>query len=94
MLHHILVKWHEKPADLSSRLGDIQSLFAGAMTIPGVRGVRIFPNVIDRPNRHDLMIIINMEREALPAWDASDVHHAWKEQYGPLIAHKAVFDCE
>ena len=29
-----------------------------------------------------LMIVITMEKEALPAYDASEPHHRWKETYG------------
>lgn len=49
-------------------------------------------NCIDRPNRYDLMITIDMDEEALAAYDASDPHHEWKETFGDLIEKKAIFD--
>ena len=52
------------------------------------------PNVIDRPNRYDMLIVITMEESALPLYDACDAHHHWKDAYGPLIEKKAIFDCE
>ena len=35
-----------------------------------------------------------MDKEALPAYDASEPHHQWKEQYGDLLAAKTIFDSE
>ena len=45
-------------------------------------------------NRYDLMIEIDMEPEALDAYDRSVWHHQWKEQYGSLLEKKAIFDHE
>ena len=41
-----------------------------------------------------MMIVMKMDQEALPAYDASEPHHRWKEEYGDRIAKKAIFDCE
>ena len=42
----------------------------------------------------DLMIVVDMEKSALEAWDASALHRRWKERFGSLLASKAIFDCE
>ena len=94
MLHHILVKWKEKPADPAALNGEIEALFRQALVIPGVHGVEVIPNVVDRPNRYDLLIRLTMDASALSAYDASEPHHRWKAIYGPLIDQKAIFDCD
>ncbi len=94
MQHHILVKWKEPPADAAALQQAIQAVFAPVTDIPGVHRVELVPNIINRPNRYDLLIRITMEEEALPLYDASAAHHRWKDEYGPLIAQKAIFDCE
>ena len=94
MKHCILAKWGKKVTDKAALLPPITALFSTANTIPGVYGAEVYPCCIDRPNRCDVMIVVNMEKEALSNWDASDVHHQWKEQYGPLIEKKAIFDYE
>lgn len=33
-------------------------------------------------------------RDALPLYDGSAPHHLWKEEFGPLLAQKAIFDFE
>ena len=38
--------------------------------------------------------VLDMDKEALPNWDASAVHHQWKGEYGALIEKKAIFDYE
>lgn len=94
MKHHILVKWNEQITDKAALLPEIEQVFSGVMTVPGVHGYSLHPNVIDRPNRYDLLICIDMEQEALPVYDACDAHHLWKERYGARIDKKAIFDCE
>lgn len=75
-------------------IAPIRALFLETLRIPGIHDVSLYPNIIHRPNRYDLMIVIAMEKEALPAYDASEPHHRWKETYGQYIASKAIFDCE
>ena len=94
MLHHILVKWKERPADTAASLREVEAVFQGALDVPGVHEVRVIPNVIDRPNRYDLMIVLTMDKGALPAYDACEAHHQWKQRYGELIEKKAIFDCD
>ena len=93
MRHFIVVKWHD-PAKMKPKTEEIRDLFAGVLGIPGIRTVEVHPSCSDRANRYDLMIEIVMNVETLPAYDASDPHHQWKEQYGSEIAHKVIFDCE
>ncbi len=94
MLHHILVKWKERPLDAAARCAEVARVFRPCLDIPGVHDVRVIPNVIARPNRYDMLIVITMVESALPLYDGCDAHHQWKEQYGPLIEKKAIFDCE
>ncbi len=92
MRHHILVKWAEGIPQ--PEIAPIRQLFLDTLRIPGVHDVSVHPNVIPRSNRYDLLIVISMEKEALDAYDVSEPHLQWKERYTPLIAHKAIFDCE
>ncbi len=94
MLHHILVKWNSGVTDKAALLPEIDVLFQRVLDVPGVHAVTLHPNVIDRPNRYDLLICIRMDRDALPAYDSCSAHHAWKDRYGSLIEKKAIFDCE
>ena len=93
MLHHILVKWTEEVTDKAALAAEVEALFRGVLTVDGVHGVTVHPNVIDRPNRYDLLICIDMDQSALPAYDACPTHHHWKDAYGHLVASKAIFDC-
>ena len=92
MRHHILVKWKKDipQPDLSA----VDTLFKKSLSIPGVHSVSLHPNMIHRPNRYDLLILLCMEESALPVYDASAMHHEWKDTYGSLIESKAIFDCE
>ena len=94
MKHCIIVKWNETVTDKRAILPELEALFAKAADIPGVRGAKLVPNCVDRANRYDLAIAVDMDRDALPAWDESAVHHAWKDTYGARIAQKAIFDFE
>ena len=94
MKHYILAKWNENVTDKAALLPLITALFGTVNTIPGVHGVEVYPCCIDRTNRYDVMIVLDMDKEALPNWDASTVHHQWKDEYGALIEKKAIFDHE
>ncbi len=94
MLHHIIAKFVPEITDKAALISEIASLYSQAASIPGVNGVKVIPNCIDRPNRYDVMIVLDMDKDALPVWDASALHHTWKEQYGNKLEKKAIFDSE
>ncbi len=93
MKHHIIVKFTEG-TDARALAGPVQKIFDETLSIPGVHGVDVKLSNSDRANRYDLMIVMDMDKEALPAYDASRPHLQWKTEYGDLIAKKAIFDCD
>ena len=94
MKHHIIVKYNALVTDKKAMETEIQALFAAAKEIPGVQGAALFPNCIPLENRFDLMIVVEMEKDALENWNKSALHLQWKEEYGKYIQSKAIFDCE
>ncbi len=94
MQHYIIVKWNNEVKDKSVTANDVRMLYASAADIVGINKVTIKENVIPRDNRYDMMIIIDMDASALKAWDDSQLHHRWKEEYGQLINKKAIFDAD
>ncbi len=93
MRHFIIVKW-KQPDEMRGKLDGIEAIFKKTLEIPGIHKVILHPSCSDRANRYDLMIEIEMDAEALPAYDASEPHHFWKDTYGEAIQSKAIFDCE
>ena len=71
-----------------------RKIFEETLSIPGIHELDVRLSNSDRANRYDLMILLKMDQEALPAYDASEPHHRWKEEYGDRIDKKAIFDCE
>lgn len=95
MKHYIISKFKPEFKDqLKEMLPDITALFNNAHKLDGVTGVQVIPNIIDRANRYDLMIVIEMNKDTLPVYDDSEFHHQWKEQYGGMLESKALFDAE
>jgi len=94
MKHCILVKWNSQVVDKKALLPEIHSIFDKLLVLDGIKSVKIHENVIDRANRYDLMICIEMDKEILPVYDESDSHHEWKEKYGKFVENKAIFDFE
>lgn len=96
MKHNILVKY--KPGITKERkaglIPEIQALFEHTLELPGVHAVRLYPNVVERDNRYDLLIEMDMERDVLEIYDHCEWHRQWKEQYGDLLLQKAIFDYE
>ena len=94
MKHLILAKFKPEIADKEALLEPIRRLFSASAEIPGVHGAAVYPCCVARENRYDVMIVLDMEKEALPLYDVSAMHRAWKEIYGDFLEKKAIFDCE
>ena len=93
MKHYIIVKFKEG-TDVRNLEKPVRSVFEETLAIPGIYRVDVRLSNSDRSNRYDMMILINMDQEALPSYDVSEPHLKWKSQYGELIEKKAIFDCE
>ncbi|MDO5131672.1 MAG: hypothetical protein Q4D81_01670 [Eubacteriales bacterium] len=93
MKHYIIVKFTEG-TDVKALTAPVQEIFEETLAIPGIHGVDIMTSNSDRANRYDLMIRMDMDKEALPAYDVSEPHIRWKKEYGDRIAKKAIFDCD
>ncbi|MBR5109072.1 MAG: hypothetical protein IK099_02660 [Clostridia bacterium] len=93
MKHYIIAKFIEG-TDVKALAGPVKKIFDETLAIPGVHGVDVKLSNSDRANRFDIMIIMDMDREALPAYDAFQPHIRWKTEYGNVIAKKAIFDCD
>ena len=93
MKHHIIVKF-TPGTDAKALAEPVHSIFAQTLTIPGVHDVQVLLSDSDRANRYDMMIVMDMDKEALPLYDVSAPHLRWKAEYGDKIEKKAIFDCE
>lgn len=107
MKHYIIVKWNKERLHLPAQTRNgqegraledlyqgIAALFQQSLELEGVHEVSFHPSVIDMPNRYDLMICVEMDREALERFDASGIHARWKAEYGRYLEAKAIFDCD
>ncbi len=93
MKHHIIVKFTEG-TDVNSLTDPVREIFEETLRIPGIRHVELKVSNSDRANRYDLMIVMDMDKEALGAYDVSEPHLRWKREYQDRIAKKAIFDCD
>lgn len=96
MKHYIIAKFLPEVtrAQQEEMLPEIRDLFSHLSWLEGVRGVDVVLNCVDRDNRYDLMIEIDMAKESLELYDNSLWHKLWKEKYGKLLAQKTIFDRE
>lgn len=94
MKHYIVAKYNDRVTDKASLLPRIREIFSAASAIEGVHGAEVYPCCIGRENRYDVMIVIDMEKEALENYDVSAMHHLWKDEFTPLLEKKAIFDHE
>ena len=96
MKHCILVKFAETVTEEKKiRLQDeIRGVFAPLLDMEGIHQIDIIPNVIDRPNRYDILIRIDMDPVTLSEYDHSEPHMIWKQEYGKYVGRKAIFDYE
>ncbi|NLO86603.1 MAG: hypothetical protein GX096_14440 [Clostridiales bacterium] len=94
MKHYIIVKYNDLVSDASEVERQIKALFAPAAELDGIHSVSVHPAVMHSRIRFDLMIRVDMNRESLVLFDASDIHKQWKTDFAHLIAHKVIFDCD
>ena len=96
MKHHIIVKFKSDVSDerKDALVPEVKALFDNTTSIDGIYSVSVLRNCIARENRYDMMIVIDMEKEALPEYDGCLWHKKWKSDYGDMIEKKAIFDCE
>ena len=93
MKHYIIVKFTEG-TDFKALAEPVREIFAETLAIPGIHGVEVKTSNSNRANRYDLMIILDMEKESLPAYDVSEPHLRWKSEYSSITEKKAIFDCD
>ena len=94
MQHYIIAKLNDTAPNLEALLPDIQALFKKAEALPGVQRVTVHSACLHSEIRYDLMIVVDMEKNALAAFDASPIHSEWKERFAQYLKHKVIFDCE
>lgn len=96
MKHCILAKYNDTvdEARKEALIEEIGEVFAPLLEMDGISQIEVIPNVIDRPNRYDILIRIDMDPTALEAYDSSEPHKNWKNNYGSLLEKKAIFDYE
>ena len=93
MRHFIIVKFTEG-TDVKALVEPVREIFEETLKIPGIHTLDICVSNSEIANRFDLMIIFDMDKEALPAYAASEPHLRWKREYADRIAKKAIFDCD
>ena len=94
MKHCILIKWNREVEDKNEMLRKVKNVFDQLLIIDGIHKVEYRQNCIDRANRFDLLVEIDMDKEVLPIYDKSVPHLEWKEKYGKFVENKAIFDFE
>ena len=93
MKHFIIVKFTDG-TNIQALEEPVRRIFEETLTIPGIHNVDIKLSNSDRTNRYDMMIIMDMDKEALPAYDVSEPHLRWKSEYGSIAGKKAIYDCD
>lgn len=96
MKHCVLAKFADEVTkdEKQAMIPAIRGLFEHTTEIDGIHSVTLRENCIDRQNRYDIMIVIDMQPEALPAYDECTWHQQWKADYSKYLQAKAIFDYE
>lgn len=94
MKHYIIAKFNNKVANKVQTIKEAKELFEPLTEMEGIESVKVWSNLIDRPNRYDIMIEIEMRSKTLATYDACEIHKKWKTEYGKLLEGKVIFDKE
>ena len=93
MKHLIIVK-SVPEVDPHAFAAETEKHFMDILEVPGIHAVKVIEGIREHENRYHFIVEIDMEKDALPAYNASACHHDWKEKYGKFIDKKAIFDYE
>jgi hypothetical protein len=93
MRHFVIAKLKDG-IDKMDLIAPVTEIFEETLKIPGIHSVKVSPCCIDRPNRYDIMIEIEMDKDALPVYDECEPHKRWKSVYGDMLSAKTIFDSE
>lgn len=96
MKHYIIAKFNKEvdKKDIPNMLVDIKAIYNEALTIEGIHNIEFKLNCTQKDNRFDLMIILDMDKEALDKWAKCAPHLLWKEKYTKYLESKTIFDSE
>jgi hypothetical protein len=95
MQHHVIVKFNDTVKDKIALADEIGNLFKGMVgSVEGVHKVSPHKNCINMSNRYDLMIIVDMEKDALEAYSNSQIHDKWINEYPQFLESKVIMDYE
>ena len=92
MKHHIILKL-KKTDNPEEIIEGIKNLYNETLKIDGVKKVDIYTTNSKLRNRFDLMIKMDLSKEALKEYENSKIHNEIKEKYDSAISKKTVFDC-
>lgn len=93
MKHLIIVK-STPEVDPHAFAMEAELHFQDILLLPGIHAVKVIEGIREHENRYHFIIEIDMDKDALPAYNKSKCHHDWKEKYGSQIEKKAIFDYE
>ncbi len=94
MKHLIIAKYQDAVSDKDEMFRRISELFSTWTEYPFISGCRVIRNCIDRPNRYDVIIAVDLAPEDLTLWDSCELHRQWKSVFGEVLQAKAIFDAE
>jgi hypothetical protein len=93
MQHHVIVKFNETVKDKVAMADEIGNLYKGMVgTVEGIHKITYHKNCIDMDNRYDLMVIVDMEKDALEAYSNSPIHDKWLRDYPKYLESKVIMD--
>lgn len=93
MKHLIIVKFIDS-SFVDKEYENILNIFNKCLKIDGINQIQLNKNIILRENRYDLLIEIDMDKDALNLYDESIPHHEWKDKYSKYIKNKAIIDLD
>ncbi len=95
MQHHVIVKFNDTVKDKVAFADEVGKLFKGMEgTVQGVHKVSPHKNCINMSNRYDLMVIVDMDKDALEAYSNSPIHDNWINNYSKYLESKVIMDYE
>ncbi|MCF0150329.1 MAG: hypothetical protein HUJ80_02855 [Firmicutes bacterium] len=94
MKHLVMVKWNETVADKKALQQEVYELWCRALENKEIRKIDMHVNLLNKPNRYDVMYVVELEPQDMDVWADCQPHQIWKTDYAKYVESKAIIDLD
>lgn len=89
-----MVKWNETVADKKAMAEEVYQLWCKGLENKEIRKITKHENLLEKPNRFDVMYVVELDPADMQVWVDCEPHQIWKNDYAKYVEAKAIIDLD